>query len=81
MSATTFDTLMQSKKLQDKGFTAEQAEATVEMLKEVIDTQLATKQDINDLRRDMRELEYRIISRIGGMIVIAVGILAAIIKL
>jgi hypothetical protein len=51
------------------------------MIKEVIDTQLATKQDINDLRRDMHEMEYRIITRIGGMIVIAVGILAAIIKL
>lgn len=81
MSATTFDTLMYAKKLKEAGFTEQQAEVQAEAMKEIIDNQLATKQDISDLRRDMREMEYRIISRVGAMLVIAVGVLAAIVKL
>ncbi len=88
MSAITFDTLMYAKKLEAKGFTPEQAEAQVEMIKEVIDNQLATKQDINelkrelqDVRRDIKEAMDKIIIRMGSLLVIAVGVLAAIVKL
>lgn len=88
MSVTTFDTLMYAKKLEAKGFTSEQAEAQVEMIKEVIDNQLATKQDINeikrdieDVRRDIKEAMDKIVIRLGSLLVIAVGVLAGIIKL
>ena len=80
-TTTTFDTLMYAKKLKEAGFTEQQAEVQAEAMKEIIDNQLATKNDILDLKRDMREMEYRIISRIGGIIVIAVSVLAAIVKL
>jgi hypothetical protein len=81
MSTMTFDTLMYAKKLKEAGFTEQQAEVQAEAMKEIIDNQLATKQDILDLKRDMHEMEYQIITRIGGMIVLAVGVLAAIVKL
>jgi hypothetical protein len=81
MSATTFDTLMYAKKLKEAGFSDKQAEIQAEAMREIIETNLATKQDILDLRRDLKEMEYRIITRVGALMVVAVGVLAAIIKL
>lgn len=88
MSATTFDTLMYAKKLEAKGFTPDQAEAQVEMIKEIIDNQLATKQDINELkrdikdtRRDIKESENRIIIKLGSVIVASVGVLGIILSI
>lgn len=81
MTATTFDTLMHAKKLQEKGFTAEQAEAQVELLKEVIDNNLATKSDIYKINNKIDKLELILTIRFGGMLVLAVGVLAAIIKI
>lgn len=80
MTATTFDTLMHAKKLQEKGFTAEQAEAQVELLKEVIDYNLATKSDIDKINSKIDKLELMLTVRFGSMLVLAVGVLAAIIK-
>jgi hypothetical protein len=80
MTSTTFDTLMHAKKLQEKGFIAEQAEARVELLKEVIDNNLATKTDINKINNKIDKLELMLTVRFGGMLVLAVGVLAAIIK-
>ncbi len=55
----------------------------------LIDEKLATKQDLKELedrlRRDMRELELRLkhdlTVRLGSMMVIAVGVVAALVKL
>jgi site-specific DNA-cytosine methylase len=81
MTSTTFDTLMHAKKLQEKGFTAEQVEAQVEMIKEIIDTQLATKQDTAEIIRDLKELEYRLTIKMGVFSIGIISALAAIIKL
>ena len=64
---TTFDTLTYSKKLREAGFSERQAEA----LRAVVDENLATKHDIELLRRDMREIENRITIRLGSLIVAA----------
>jgi hypothetical protein len=91
-AAITFDTLMYAKKLKEAGFSEKQAEIQAETLKEVIDNSLASKQDILDLRRDMKEIESglkrdikeamdKTIIRLGSLIVIATTILAAIVKL
>jgi len=77
----TFDTLIYSKKLQEKGFTAEQAEAQVEMIKEIIDSQLATKLDIQDLKRDIQDVKNELIIKLGATIigsVTALGIFLAV---
>ena len=55
----------------------------------LINEQLATKQDLKELeerlRRDMKELELRLkhdlTVRLGSMMVIAVGVVAALVKL
>ena len=116
-----FDTLTYARKLREAGFTEQQAEAQAEALLAVIDANLATKQDIEQLRatiaqlqaatkrdseelravtkrdseelrtatehqielvrRDIKELESRIVLRLGSLIVVAVGGLAVLIKI
>ena len=60
MSATTFDTHAYVKKLQEAGFTAQQAEVQAEALLAVIDENLATKSDIEMLRQDVKGSEIRL---------------------
>lgn len=74
MSETTFDTLMYAKKLIKAGVPEPQAEIQAEAIRELIDDKLATKNDLKALRDQMT-------IRMGGMLVTAVVILAAIIKL
>jgi len=52
-----FDTLTYAKKLQDAGFTQEQAEVQAHALADIVEERLATKQDIGTLHRDIKELE------------------------
>jgi predicted phage-related endonuclease len=68
MPATAFDTLAFAKRLQDGGFTAQQAEVLAQAQVELLEQNLATKLDLKEvertiteveanLRRDMKELE------------------------
>lgn len=65
-----FDTLAYAKKLKAAGFTEEQ---------------LATKQDICNIRRDMKEMEMRLkhdlTLRLGVMLAACMAIIATIVKL
>lgn len=79
--ATLIDTLEYSKKLRAAGVPELQAEAHAEALSKPASEELATKKDIDDLRRDIRELEYRLTIKMGVMTAAAVAALAAIIKL
>jgi hypothetical protein len=74
MSSIAFDTLAYAKKLQAAGFSQQQAEALAEAQAQPVDERLATKQDL-------RELEYRLVIRLGSMIVVAVDAVAALVKL
>ena len=66
-----------------------QAEVLANSQAKLIDEKLATKQDLKELeerlRRDMRELELRLkhdlTVRLGSMMVIAAGVVAALVKL
>lgn len=69
-----FDTLAYSKKLREAGFTELQAEAQAEALAQIVNDHIATKQDL-------KELEYRLIIKLGGMLVVAIGIMTALVKL
>ena len=55
--AIAFDTLVYANKLKSVGFTEAQAEALAESQAQLIESRLATKQDIELVRRDMKELE------------------------
>ena len=74
MSATIFDTLGYFEKLKAVGVPEEQAKVQAGALRELIEDKLATKQDL-------KELEYRLTIRFGGMIAAAVAVLAALIAL
>ena len=86
MSSITFDSYPIYTELKEAGFNDQQAEAMVNTFKRVYeDANLATKGDIKELRQEMRhemrELRYQIIVSLGGMIAVAVAILAALMKM
>jgi hypothetical protein len=79
------------KMLERVGFTREQAETNVRIMTEVIETNLATKQDLKDLGVELDrkfvqfenkivQLEYRLTIK-GTIVSVAIGIAAAFIKL
>ena len=57
MNAIAFDTLKFAKRLKEAGFTEQQAEALADAEAEFIEQNLATKRDIADVKRDIKELE------------------------
>ena len=72
--ALIFDTLQYVKRLRDAGFTDRQAEVQAETIKELLEEQLATK-------RDLREMENRVIVKVGAMIAASIAITATLVKL
>lgn len=87
-----FDTLAYAEKLKAAGVPEQQARAHAEGLLAVVEQNLATKTDIELLRRDMKEmeaslrhemkeLESRITMRLGGLIVAGVGVLAVLMRI
>lgn len=76
--AITFDTHANVKKLRAVGFTEEQAEAQTKIIAELMDEQLVTRSYLDER---LRELEYRLIIRLGGIIAVAIGIVATMVKL
>ena len=85
MATVSFDTLRFSRKLQDAGFSPEQAVGVAEAFADASGETLATKADVggavSQIRVDMREMELRLTMRMGVMLGAAVGILVAVDKL
>jgi hypothetical protein len=93
MSTITFDTHQFIRTLQDAGFEQPQAEALASAFKAASSqAEIATQQDIDLVRRDIRESELRIeakisdikydlIKWIAGMLLAQVGIVAVLVKL
>ena len=86
MATIAFDTLKYSKRLKDAGVSDKQAEA--EALAEVLEVNLkdlSTKDDLTRevdlLRRDMREMELRIVIKLGALMAFSIGIVATLVKL
>ena len=75
MSSVTFDTHKFIRKLRESGMSDAQAEAVADAFREAqCEADLATTSDL-------RALELRLTIKIGGMLVIAVGVLAAVLRL
>ena len=72
--AVAFDTLAYARRLRQAGFSDQQAEVQAEALAAVVGETLATK-------LDLRELEYRLTLRLGAMLTVVVGAVAALVKL
>ena len=81
MSALAFDTHAYVKKLIAVGITEAQAEVVANEQVKLIETHLATKDDIADVRKDIVTSEQRVTIRLGGTIMAASGLLFAAIKL
>ncbi|MEO5334572.1 MAG: CCDC90 family protein [Magnetococcus sp. YQC-5] len=86
-AAVTFDTLKFVRRLRDAGVDEKQAEALSEAIRDVQDAQLkelSTKGDIQDVKRDIKELELRIAAEIAplkwGMAITVGGIIMIILK-
>jgi hypothetical protein len=77
MTTITFDTHEFVKKLQSVGFTQEQAEVFASEHRRIIEDSLVTKDHL-DMR--LRELEYRLIIKMGAMMMAAVISTAALVK-
>jgi hypothetical protein len=93
MNAVPFDTLKMAHRLEAAGFSGPQAAGAAEALAEALaGTDLATKSDLNSvesrLRSDLASLETKLLGaielaprdmtiKLGGIVVVGVGILAA----
>lgn len=78
MSTITFDTHAYVKRLKAVGVPEEQAEVQAQAIADLVTDRLVTKED---LERGLKELEYRLIIRLGSMIVVAIGVIATLVKL
>jgi len=85
MSAITFDTHAYIKKLEAVGVPEKQAEVQAQAISELVNDRLVTKEDLEhaakELEHTIKELEYRLVIRLGGMMVVAIGIVTALVKL
>ena len=92
MTTAILDTHAFVKRLAGAGMPVEQAEILAEEQARFVNEQLATKADIALLQRDIKELEialrreieamgYKLTIRLGGMLVVGVAVLAALMKL
>lgn len=73
-----FDTHGYVKRMMAAGFSEKQAEAQAASMAELIDDRLASKQDLTDLEERLTD---RLTIRLGGMMVVAVGTVATLVKL
>ena len=95
MEVEIFNTLKYTKILEEVGVSREQAEIHVQIIAEIVEDNLATKQDIKDLRNDtrqdikdlkdeMQKLEYRLTIKlsaiVGTIVTIAIAIVTAVSK-
>jgi hypothetical protein len=71
--ASTLDTLDIVKRLREAGFSEPQAEAVTTIFRDVREADFAQLVT----RTDLRELEQRVTIRVGGMLVVATGVLLA----
>lgn len=84
MSAVTFDTLKYVEILKIAGVPESQAKAQSEALKEVLNTEVATKHDLTEMElrveAKLESMKYEIIKWNTGTLLAASGIFAAIVK-
>ncbi len=75
-----FNTFKYAKQLEEVGVPREQAEAQVQIIAEIVEGDLATKQDIKEIKDEMQKLEYRLTIKLGAITAAIVSLVAAIMK-
>lgn len=74
MSTVTFDTGAGIARLREQGFTAEQAEAIIQTLREA-QAELATKADLRDLEKDLKLWMGKVMAAWAAVIIGAMAVL------
>ncbi len=69
-----FNTLKYTKKLESVGITREQAEAHIQIIAEIVEEDVATKNDLKDLEN---RLVIKLSAILGGMITLAIAVITA----
>jgi len=75
-----FNTLRYAKKLEEVGVSRSQAEAHIQIIAEFIEGDVATKQDVREIKDELVKLEYRIIIKLGGLITMVIATAVAVLK-
>jgi len=86
-----FNSLKYTKVLEEVGIPRDQAEAHIQIMTEVMESDLATKNDIKDLRTEMREmkselksdliqLEYRMTIKVGTLLIVGFTTMISLMK-
>jgi hypothetical protein len=81
MSALTFDTLKFANRLKAAGADSRLAEAEAEALSEVLELNLKEVVTKELLQQELKLLEQRMVIKLGALMVVAVGIVAVLVKL
>ena len=80
-----FDTLQYANKLKAAGVSEKQAEVHAEAMAGLVDSRLATKQDLKELelctKQKLKELELNMIIKLGGIMVGGMSMLVVLMKL
>ena len=74
MGAVPFDTPALARKLEAAESIRSRLRDTAAALAEVLSEQVATKHDIKELRAELRQVEQRLVIKLGGMIAAAVAV-------
>jgi len=80
LMAVVFDTLNYTKGAVAVGIKREHAEYQAEQMIRLIDASLATKSDIQDLKKDLIQMEQRILIKLGSIMIAGITILGLIVK-
>jgi hypothetical protein len=80
MTTVTFDTQELVIELESSGFTRQQSETVVSVLKKS-QGELSTKRDIQDMDARLIQMEQRLIIKQGALMAFAIGVVAILVKL
>ena len=85
MGAIAFDSLLFAKRLKAAGFTKRQAEVQAEAIQDIVENDLATKRDLKELEMrfelKFKEIEQKIVIKMGAMLFAQTGLFIAIVAL
>jgi hypothetical protein len=81
MSTLTFDTLKFADTLKAAGVPDKHAEAEARAVAAAIgEVDVATKSDIDSLRREMQAMELRLVIKLGAFFAVAVGVIVSVLR-
>ncbi|MFM9967631.1 MAG: DUF1640 domain-containing protein [Burkholderiales bacterium] len=82
MSTMTIDTLKFSDTLKQAGVPDKQAEAEARAFAAAIgEMDVATKRDMDDFRRELQAMEYRLTIKLGAFMALLVALMATVVNL